>query len=168
MVSLSGSTSETVWISPIPRAMRALLALLPCKGLPRWRGAGRRHGARSCGIRDTRGRRATRRSPACGEWRRQGLPSALRVAHDFESPGAGKSTAARVRSASNWRVSHRAPVSTRLAGGEATPRFSPPPFRRAPEGRREPVVTRRSLRGKRCYVLTNCIIFAGVTNRRRG
>jgi hypothetical protein len=55
MVSLSGSTSETVWISPIPRAMRALLALLPCKGLPRWRGAGRRHGARGLAGFETRG-----------------------------------------------------------------------------------------------------------------
>ena len=44
----------------------------------RWASARR---ARSCGVRDTRGGRATRRSLACGEWPPRGLPPALRIPH---------------------------------------------------------------------------------------
>ena len=82
MVSLFGTASESR-LEIADRAPCVLRSLPPCKGLPHLRGAGgRQHCTRGlAGVETTLGRRATRSSPACGEWRPRGLPPALRIAH---------------------------------------------------------------------------------------
>lgn len=138
MVSLFGTASE----SCLEIADRA-----PCACCVRCR---RARGCRTCealvGVSTARavvwgsrhaGSKGTRRSPACGEWRPRSLPPALRVAHclriaERQQEHAGPRALGGFELARLYSL--RALVGKRLARGESTPRFSPPPSGGRPEG----------------------------------
>ena len=126
MVSLFGAASETC-LEIADRAPYAQCVRCRCAraaALARRRVSARR--ARSCGVRDTRGRRATAEAQHAAN-------DALGVCHQrfvlrtaFESPTASKNMAARVCSAvSKWRASTRCVASSPRVRREkkATPRF---------------------------------------------
>ena len=136
MVSLFGTTSETIWRCRL-RAIRVLRSLSLCMGLPHLRGAGPQH-ARAVSwardrIRDTRGRRANTQKSG----KRRMTPSRVCTSAACCAPPSSRRRPARtcrphVRSAaSNWRArTHRVPSSARVwREMQATPRLSPPTLR---------------------------------------
>jgi len=159
--------------------MRILRSLPLCKGLPHLRGTGRstaravlwgeRHAgskgnpqkssmrrmtpsgsapsASYCAPPSSRRAPAETRRPACARRLRTGAP--LLAARPRQQAFGERCSDAWVFSSSFGRVARR-------GTGPVVTSFAPSPL------------ARRFLDGKTCYVLTNCINFADVINRRRG
>ena len=166
MVSLFGAASETC-LEIADRAPYAQCVRCRCAraaALARRRASARR--ARSCGVRDTRGRRATAEVQHAANDALGVATSASYCAPPSIRRGQQEHATHARSSASNWRASPRCVPSSASVWRElkATPQFSPPPLGGRPEVGRgrwshrlpHPHWHVRSLGGEGCYVLINC------------